>query len=133
MEPSEDRKSLTSQVRLTKAALAAVVAEGAGIPRRAAAEVVELILDCIVRARPRPVGGTCAASGGVPVFADCLCADDWGTITVMTESAITTAEYLKNRLRNAGFMAVTLLSGQHSFARLSLLLVARSTRSLSSP
>jgi integration host factor subunit beta len=53
MEPSEDRKSPKSLVRLTKAALAAAVAEGAGIPRNAAAEVVELILDCIVRALRR--------------------------------------------------------------------------------
>jgi hypothetical protein len=37
-------------------------------------------------------GGGCAAAGGV--CAGGVCAGDWGTIAVITESAITIAEYL---------------------------------------
>ena len=39
-------------------------------------------------------GGCVAAGGGGAGFAGCVCADDWGTVAIITESAITIAEYL---------------------------------------
>src|SRR5579864_3653401 len=39
-------------------------------------------------------GGRVAAAGGGAGLAGCVCAGDWGTIAVITESAIAIAEYL---------------------------------------
>ena len=51
------------------------------------------------------------AAGGGAVFGGCVCADDWGTAAIITESAITIAEYL-----------VRPLLGRHPVSRLQYLL-----------